>query len=157
MHDPNRESACLLDTCARGRFAHGTVASLSACPDEETPASPSATPSVAQLGTIPPAVPKGTPLQVVLDKEFRIKKVGQPIHGRVAEPVYASDQLVIPMGALVIGHIMKIDNLSHGERTLAALDADFTPARKVELEFSELILPNGKHIPLQTRVTTPRD
>jgi hypothetical protein len=39
--------------------------------------------------TIPLKVPKGTAVQVVLDKEVRIHKVGQTIHGLVAEPVYA--------------------------------------------------------------------
>ena len=118
-----------------------------------TSASPSPASSAAQLGTIPLTVPKGTPIQVVLAREVRVKKVGQPVQGRVAEPVYAFDQLVIPVGAQVMGHIMKIDHVSHLERTLAALDADFTPARRVDLEFSELILPNGKHISIQTRVT----
>ena len=39
--------------------------------------------------TIPLKVPKGTAVQFVLDKEVRIHKVGQPIQGLVAEPVYA--------------------------------------------------------------------
>jgi hypothetical protein len=117
------------------------------------PASPSATPSAPQLGIISLAVPKGTPIQVVLDTDVRVKKLGQPIHGRVAEPVYAFDQLVIPVGAQVTGHIMTIDNVPHGKRALAALNVDFTPARRVELEFSELILSNGKHILIHARVT----
>jgi hypothetical protein len=48
--------------------------------------------------TIPLTVPKGTAVQVVLDKEVRIQRVGQSIHGRVAEPVYAFDKLVLPVG-----------------------------------------------------------
>jgi hypothetical protein len=36
-------------------------------------------------------VQKGTALQVVLDREVRVRKVGQPIHGRLVEPVYAFD------------------------------------------------------------------
>ena len=43
-------------------------------------------------------VPKGTAVQVILDKELRVQKVGQSVHGRVAEPVYAFDKLVVPVG-----------------------------------------------------------
>ena len=39
------------------------------------------------------------------------------------------------------------------QRIVAALNADFTPSRKVELDFSELIFANGRHIPIHTRVT----
>jgi len=47
--------------------------------------------------TITLTVPKGAAVvQVVLDKEVRIQKVGQAVHGRVAEPVYAFDKLVVP-------------------------------------------------------------
>ncbi|HEV3417487.1 MAG TPA: hypothetical protein VG056_11755 [Pirellulales bacterium] len=98
-------------------------------------------------------VPKGTPLQVVLDREVKIGKVGQAIHGRLVEPVYAFDQLVVPIGAEITGKITAIEGPSNGKRTLDALDADFTPARKITIEFDSLALPDGKHIPIQTTVT----
>ncbi len=40
-----------------------------------------------------------------------------------------------------------------GKRTLAALDADFTPAHAIDVTFTELILADGKHIPIHTVVT----
>jgi len=46
---------------------------------------------------IPLTVPEGIPIQVALDNEVRIKEVGQAIHGHVIDPVYAFDQLVIPV------------------------------------------------------------
>jgi hypothetical protein len=98
-------------------------------------------------------VPKGTPLQVALDQEVRVKKVGDAIHGRIMQPVYAFDQVVIPVGSEVSGQITQIDVISGGKRTVAALDADFTPARKVQVHFTELVLANGRHLPLQTSVT----
>ena len=52
---------------------------------------------------------KGTPVQVALDKEIRIRKVGQPLHGRVVEPVYAFDKLVIPVGSEVSGQSQKLN------------------------------------------------
>jgi hypothetical protein len=98
-------------------------------------------------------VPKGTPLQVVLDKEVKIDKVGQPIHGRTAEPVYAFDRLVIPVGSEVTGKITDLQGVSNGKRTLEALDADLTPARKITVEFDAILLADGTHIPIQTVVT----
>jgi hypothetical protein len=50
------------------------------------------------IETIPLTVPKGTAVQVLLDKELKIQKVGQSVHGRVAEPIYAFDKLVVPVG-----------------------------------------------------------
>jgi len=102
---------------------------------------------------VPLAVPKGTAIQIALDREVRVAKVGQPIHGRTVEPIYAFDKLVIPVGAEAIGRITKIEEVSAGKRTLDVLDADFTPARKLNVEFSELVLADGRHIPIHTSVT----
>ena len=97
-------------------------------------------------------VPKGSALQVVLDREIRVQKVGQPIHGLLIEPVYAFDKLVVPIGTEVTGQISQIESVSAGRRTLAALDANLTPTRKITVEFTELSLAGGKHIPIQTSV-----
>ncbi len=103
--------------------------------------------------TIALTVPKGTPIQVVLDKEIRIRKVGQPIQGRVAEAIYSFDKLVIPANTKVLGKITRIESISRGHRAEAALNADFTPAHKIDLEFSQLVLPDGRRISIQTKVT----
>src|SRR5580704_12608214 len=66
--------------------------------------------------TIPLTVPKGTALQVVLDKEVRVHRIGQPVHGRVAEPVYAFDKLVVPVGAEVTGQIVQLEGVSGAKR-----------------------------------------
>jgi len=103
--------------------------------------------------TVPLRVPQGTPLQVALDKEVRVEKVGQEIQGRIVEPVYAFDKIVLPVGTEVSGQITKLDSVSGKQRTLEALDADFTPARRVHVEFLELVLASGRHIPVRTVVT----
>ena len=115
-------------------------------PAAETPA-PQPVPQ-----TIDITVAKGTPLQVALDQEVRVKKIGQPVHGKIVEPVYAFDHVVVPVGSEVKGEITSIETLSNEKRTLAALDGNFTPARKVELTFNELILADGRHLPLHTTV-----
>jgi type IV secretory pathway VirB10-like protein len=113
--------------------------------------SPRSNPSAVQA-SIPLAVPAGTAVQVALDKEIRVRNVDQPIHGRVVEPVYAFDKLVIPVGAQATGHITKIESLSALRRTTAALDTDFSPTRKLEVTFDDLTLAVGKHIPIRTIV-----
>ncbi|HEY2548681.1 MAG TPA: hypothetical protein VGI46_21580 [Candidatus Acidoferrum sp.] len=108
---------------------------------------------VSPVDTISLSVSKGTAVQVVLDKELKIQKVGQSVHGRVAEPIYAFDKLVVPVGSQVTGQIIRLEGVSGGKRTLEALNADFTPPQKVQVEFSDLELPSGQHIPIHTAVT----
>jgi hypothetical protein len=91
-------------------------------------------------------------MQVALDQEVRVRAVGQIVHARVVEPLYAFDKLVVPVGTEVVGRVKGIERLSMGKRTGAALNADFTPARKVEVEFTELVL-SGKHVPVRSSVT----
>ena len=91
-------------------------------------------------------------MQVALDREVRVRKVGQTVHARVVEPVYAFDKVVVPVGTEVLGQITAIEHLSKGRRTTATLDADFTPSRKVEMGFSELLNIDGKNIPIRTSV-----
>ena len=80
----------------------------------------SLTPRVIDLN-----VPAGTPLPVVLDKEIRIKTTGQEIDGKIAEPVYVFDKLVVPAGSDVIGKITAIGNVPALKRTYAALEFRF--------------------------------
>jgi hypothetical protein len=108
--------------------------------------------SEAPATMVPLTVPKGTPLQVALDRELRLREVGQPIHGRLMQPVYAFDRLVIPAGTEVTGRVSKIEPISAKHRTLSILDADFTPAHKFDLEFDDLALKDGKHIAVHTAV-----
>ena len=106
----------------------------------------------APLQSVALSIPTGTPLQVALDQEIHVKKVGQPIHGRIVEPVYAFDHIVIPIGSEVTGQVTKIGEISGGKRTAAVLDADFTPERKVEVNFDDLVLADGRHFRLQSSV-----
>jgi type IV secretory pathway VirB10-like protein len=121
---------------------------------ERKPASASSDPpQPAPPQTVALTVAKGSPLQVALDREVRVKKVGQTVHARVVEPIYAFDRIVVPVGSEIIGDVTKIEAVSGGKRTEAALNADFTPRRKVEVNFHELVLADGRHLPLHTSVT----
>ncbi len=147
-------SAVLLAcACASSARAQDSVSASAAASGPGLMHRPVAAASASTNQTIPLTLPKGTAVQVVLDKEVRIQKVGQTLHGRVAEPVYAFDKLVVPVGTEVTGQITQLEGVSGGKRTLDALNADFTPPRKVCIEFDELELAGGGHIPIHTTVT----
>jgi hypothetical protein len=92
-------------------------------------------------------------LKVALDQEVRVQGVGQPVHGKIVEPVYAFDKLVVPAGTEVVGKISAIDRVPKTRRTVAAINGEFSPSRQVHIDFNELVLRDGRHLPLQTDVT----
>jgi hypothetical protein len=120
-------------------------------PPEAAP--PAASPEPAQEKTMALTVPKGAPLEIALDKDIRVRKAGQEIHGRVVQPVYAFDELVVPAGTDVGGHIAKIERISGKNRVFGILNGDLTPARKVDVEFTDLLFPDGKRVPFQAVIT----
>src|SRR6266853_4470641 len=140
-------AACIEAQAAAPAPVPNPVLTKRPAPAITSDASPVVTP------TIPLAVSKGTPVQVALDDEIRVRSAGQSIKGHVVEPVYAFDKLMIPVGTIAIGQIKKIEDLPAGKRTLAAMDADFTPVHEIQVEFNELVLPDGKHIPVRTSFT----
>ncbi len=104
----------------------------------------------APLVTLPMSVPAGTPIKVALDSEVRIRNVGQSIHGKTTEPVYAFDKLLIPVGTPVNGTVSAIDAIPKKIRTLQAMDANFSPVRAVHVQFDELVFPDGRHVTMRT-------
>jgi hypothetical protein len=144
--------------CAHGMWAQEAPVPLpQLLPGSARPTIPAGSVPSGAAALPPPSValtvPKGTSLQVALETEVRVKRVGQCVHARMVEPVYAFDHLVVPVGSEVTGEVSKIEKISGGKRTLAGLDGDFTPAREIEVRFTELVLADGKHIPLHTSVT----
>ena len=146
-------AALLTCMCAGSARAQDATSASASASDPVLIHRPVATGKTSPSETVPLTVPKGTAVQVVLDKEIRIHKVGQSIHGRVAEPIFAFDKLVVPVGTDVTGQITQLEGVSAGRRTLDALNADFTPPRKVQITFDDLELADGRHIPIRTTVT----
>jgi hypothetical protein len=99
---------------------------------------------------VPMDVPAGTPIKVALDSEVRVRKVGQLIHGKTTEPVYAFDKLLIPVGTAVNGKVTAIDAVPRMARTLQATNGNFSPARNVHVQFDELVMADGRQLKLQT-------
>jgi hypothetical protein len=116
-------------------------------------AAPATTPAAPPDTAIDLSVPVGTPIKIALDEEVKVKKVGQPVHGKVVEPVYSFDKLVVPRGTEALGTISQIDDVSKTARTLAALDANLSPPHTVHVAFSELVMADGRHLPIDTIVT----
>src|SRR5882757_7064611 len=68
------------------------------------------------------------------------REVGQAIHGKTTEPVYAFDKLLIPVGTVVNGKVSAIDAVPKKVRTLDAVDGNFSPRRNVHVQFDELVM-----------------
>ena len=102
--------------------------------------------------TVALSVPAGTALQVALNGEVRVKSVGQPIQGHLMQPVYAFDQLVLPLGTRILGHIAKIGSPGGKQLTLSILNADFTPPRPIQVSFDQIVLADGRQLPLYAEV-----
>jgi hypothetical protein len=106
----------------------------------------------ANAKTLALTVPSGTPIQIALNKEVRLKKIGQVIHGRVVQPIYVFNHLVIPVGTEATGRIVAIEPVSAKTRTLAVLNADFTPTHQFVVAFNDLAFADGTHMTLSTTV-----
>src|SRR3981081_3246177 len=104
----------------------------------------------APLVTVPMSVSAGTPIKVALDSEVRVKAVGQLIRGKTTEPVYAFDKLLIPAGTVVNGKLVAIDDVPKTVRVQSALNANFSPVHNVHLQFDELVMADGRHVPIST-------
>jgi hypothetical protein len=117
---------------------------------EQSPKDPAPEPPEALPVTLPLTVPSGTPIKVALGQEVRIREVGQPIHGKTTEPVYAFDKLLIPVGTPVNGKVSAIDAVPKGIRTLQAMNANFSPVRAVHVQFDELVMSDGRRVAMQT-------
>lgn len=103
--------------------------------------------------TIPLTVAAGVPLHVVLEKAVPIKHPGVPVEGRVVEPVYVFDHMVIPADSRILGHVTEVDGLTHKQRALAIANGDFTPLRRAHVTFDTLVLKDGTRLALQTVVS----
>jgi hypothetical protein len=98
-------------------------------------------------------VESGTPLRVALDRRTVVKRVGQQVAATLIEPVYAYDRVVLPIGTKAIGHIDTIESAGKRSRLHAIMSGDFTPPRRVGLQFDRVVLSDGRDMAIRT-VTT---
>jgi hypothetical protein len=106
--------------------------------------------AASQPVEVPMTVQAGTPIKVALDSEVRVREVGQAIHGKTTEPVYAFDKLLIPVGTVVNGKVSAIDAVPKMVRTMQATNGNFSPVRPVHVQFEELVMGDGRRVALDT-------
>jgi hypothetical protein len=102
---------------------------------------------------IPLTVQKGVPLRVELVNRVPIKRVGVPVEGRLASPVYVFDRQVLPAGCGVLGRVVLVHPVSRWVRARAIMGGNFTPFRTAQVEFATIVLKNGRRLPILTSVS----
>src|SRR6185503_18290212 len=98
-------------------------------------------------------VQAGVPLRVALERRVAIKRVGDPIQGRLVDPVYVYDRVVFPAGTVVEGHIAEIGGVPASRRLRAILSGNLTPRREVRAQFDALVMSAGSRLPLRTSLS----
>jgi hypothetical protein len=98
---------------------------------------------------IPLTVPPGVPLRLYLTKRVS-KRMNAAVEAKLAAPVYAFDCEVIPSGTQAVGHVSRLESVSKWRRVRAILSGDFTPLHVAQIDFTSLLLPDGREIQLHT-------
>jgi len=99
--------------------------------------------------TVPLVVAAGTPLRVYLTKRLS-KRMNEPVESKLLDPLFAFDREVVPAGSRVLGTVVRLKAISKMQRAAAILGGDFTPLHEAEVEYTTLVLPDGRCIPLHT-------
>ncbi len=99
--------------------------------------------------SIPLTVPAGAPLRLYLTRKVS-KRAGARVEAKVLEPVYAFDHEVVPAGTEVLGKVSRVQSLPKWQRIRAMLGGDFTPLHRAQVEFTTLVMPDGRQVPLRT-------
>jgi len=95
-------------------------------------------------------VERGNDLRAVLDKGVRLKSVGQPVTAKLLEPVYAGEDLALPAGSTIKGHVSSITTAPMRKRAGRLLDGDFTPPKTAHVAFDQLVLSDGTTVPIHS-------
>src|SRR6478672_8864674 len=103
---------------------------------------------------VPLTVDAGAPLRVYLTKRLT-KRLNEPVHAKLIEPIFAFDREVIPAGTEVLGRVSRLVPASKFHRTMAIIGGDFTPLHQARVEFTTLTLPDGRQMALHTVETAP--
>src|SRR5580765_3907837 len=98
------------------------------------------------------SVPSGAPLRVYLTKRIS-KRVGVPVQAKLLESVFAFDREVLPAGTVALGQVIRVQPAGKWQRARAMVNGDFTPLRQAEVEFTTLLLPDGRKLTTHTSET----
>ena len=93
-------------------------------------------------------VSTGTAFRVEVMQRTRLQK-DRAIQGRLLEPIYDENRLLIPSGALLEGTISEVRPAAHGKRLDAKFHGDFTPLNEPVIQWTEISRNDGSRYPLQ--------
>jgi hypothetical protein len=79
--------------------------------------------------------------------------VGAPVQAKLLEPVFAFDREVVPAGAALEGIVSRLESVAKMKRASALLGGDFTPLHQADVEFTAIVMPDGRHIAVHTKET----
>ncbi|MCX6622230.1 MAG: hypothetical protein NTY38_14410 [Acidobacteria bacterium] len=99
------------------------------------------------------SIQSGVPLRVALEHRVAIKHTGEPLRGRLVDPIYVYDRLALPAGSLVEGHIAEIGGVPVRRRLTAILSGNFTPPRDVRAQFDTLVVADGSRLSLHASLS----
>ena len=89
-------------------------------------------------------------LHILIRKGFQIKGPGQGVIGEITEPVYHGERQVVAAGTLIEGHIVAVRGEGGKAYANHLLSGDLTPPRYATIAFDQLVLCDGRRMPLQT-------
>jgi hypothetical protein len=92
----------------------------------------------------------GNDFRAALGKAVRLKAVGQPVTAKLLEPVYAGEDLALPAGSTIKGHVSSITTAPMRKRTGRLLAGDFTPPKTAQVTFDQLVLSDGTTVPIHS-------
>src|ERR1700688_4633158 len=101
-----------------------------------------------QRGTL--VIKPGNDYRSALEKGVRLKKIGQPVTAKLLEPVYAGENLAIPAGSTIKGHVSAISTVPFGKRAGKMLSGDFTPPKTAHVAFDQLVFSDGTTVQIHT-------
>jgi hypothetical protein len=93
---------------------------------------------------------RGNDFRAALDKGVRLKGVGQPVAAKLLEPVYAGEDLALPAGSTIKGHVSSIATTPMRKRAGRLLAGDFTPPKTARVTFDQLVLSDGTTVPIHS-------
>lgn len=82
-------------------------------------------------------LPVGFPLRVQIDRRYRLH-AGERVQGKLIDPVYWGDHIVLPANTVVDGRIVRLEPIRGTTRTWAVLDGDVTPLKQPVIAFDNL-------------------
>src|SRR5258708_9315438 len=95
-------------------------------------------------------IESGNDFRAALEKGVRLKAAGQPITAKLLEPVYAGEDLAIPAGSTIKGHVSSISKAPMRKRAGRLLAGDFTPPKSANVTFDQIVLSDGTMVPIHS-------